>query len=89
MVMSLNVPLMVYIYLSLFALQERVSEFNGRNEFLTAKFLKQWYGYHKLHKAFSKFYRKHFELIEKYHVSLKKLLQQGISNAKPKPNPVN
>ena len=36
--------------------------------------------YHKLRKAFSKFYRRHFELIEKYHVSLKKLLQQGISN---------
>ena len=28
--------------------------------------------YHKLRKAFSKFYRRHFELIEKYHVSLKK-----------------
>ena len=31
-------------------------------------------------KYFSKFYRRHFELIEKYHVSLKKLLQQDISN---------
>ena len=28
----------------------------------------------------SKFYSRHFELIEKYHVSLKKLMQQGISN---------
>ena len=28
--------------------------------------------YHKLRKAFSKFYRRHFELVEKYHVSLKK-----------------
>ena len=26
------------------------------------------------------FYRTHFELIEQYHVSQKKLLQQGISN---------
>ena len=34
----------------------------------------------KLRKAFSKFYHRHFELIEKYHVSLKKLMQQGISN---------
>ena len=42
--------------------------------------LKQGYRYHKLCKAFSKFYRKHFELIEKYHVSLKKLMQQGICN---------
>ena len=26
------------------------------------------------------FYRRHYELIEKYHVSLKKLMQQGISD---------
>ena len=50
------------------------------NKFLTAKLLKHGYGYQKLRKAFSKFYRRHFELIEKYHVSLKKLLQQDISN---------
>ena len=31
-------------------------------------------------KHFRKFYRGHFELIEKYHVSLKKLMQQGICN---------
>ena len=36
--------------------------------------------YHTLRKAFSKFYRRHFELIEKYHVSLKKLMQRGICN---------
>ena len=41
-----------------------VTEFNNRNKFLTAKLLKQGYRYHKLHKAFSKFYRRHFELIE-------------------------
>ena len=52
----------------------------GRNKFLTAKLLKQGYRYHKLRKAFSKFYRRHFELVEKYHVSLKKLMQQGICN---------
>ena len=50
------------------------------NKFLTAKLLKQSYRYHKLRKAFSKFYRRHFELIEKYHVSHKKLMQQGICN---------
>ena len=51
-----------------------VNDFNNRNKFLTAKLLKQGYRYHKLRKAFSKFYRRHFELIEKYlyHVSLKK-----------------
>ena len=57
-----------------------VDDFNNRNRFLTAKLLKQGYRYHKLRKAFSKFYRRHFELIKKYHVSLKKLMQQGISN---------
>ena len=56
-----------------------VTDFNNRNKFLTAKLLKQGYRYHKLSKAFSKFYRSHFELIEKYHVSLK-LMQQGICN---------
>ena len=35
---------------------------------------------YKLRKAFSKFYRRKFELVEKYHVSLKKLMQQGICN---------
>ena len=46
---------------------------------LTAKLLKQGYCYHKLFKTFSKFYRRHNGLVEKYNVSLKKLLKQGIS----------
>ena len=53
-----------------------VTDFNNRNKVFTAKLLKQGYGYHKLHKAFSKCYCRHFKLIEKYHVSLKKLMQQ-------------
>ena len=56
-----------------------VSDFNCRIKVLTAKLLKQGYRYHKLRKAFSKFYRRHSELVEKYNVSLSKLLQQGIS----------
>ena len=40
-----------------------VDDFNTRNKCLTAKLLKQGYRYHKLRKAFSKFYRRHFELI--------------------------
>ena len=35
-----------------------VNDFNNRNKFLTAKLLKQDYQYHKLRKAFSKFYRR-------------------------------
>ena len=37
-----------------------VDYFNTRNKVLTAKLLRQGYRYHKLRKAFSKFYRRHF-----------------------------
>ena len=37
-----------------------VDDFNTRNKCLTAKLLKQGYRYHKLRKAFSKFYRRHY-----------------------------
>ena len=56
-----------------------VDDFNNRNLFLTAKLFKQGYRYHKIRKAFSKFYLKHSELIVKYNIGLKTLLQQGIS----------
>ena len=56
-----------------------VSDFNCRKKTLTAKPLRQGYRYHKLRKTFSKFYRRHSWLVEKYNVSLRKLLQQGIS----------
>ena len=56
-----------------------VDDFNNRNLFLTAKLLKQGYRYHKIQKAFSKFYHRHSELIVKYKIGLKTLLQQGIS----------
>ena len=46
---------------------------------LTAKLLRQGYRYFKLRKVFSKFYRRHSALVEKYSVSLKIFLQQGIS----------
>ena len=56
-----------------------VDDFNKRNLFLTAKLLKQGYRYHKIRKAFSKFYHRHLELIVVYKIVLKTLLQQGIS----------
>ena len=34
---------------------------------------------HKLRKTFSKFYRRHYELISKYNVGLKTLLSEGFS----------
>ena len=43
-----------------------VDDFNNRNLFLTAKLLNQCYRYNKIQKAFSKFYRRHSELIPKY-----------------------
>ena len=48
-----------------------VDDFNNRNLFLTAKLLKQGYRYHKMRKAFSKFYYRHSELIVKYNIGLK------------------
>ena len=56
-----------------------VYDFNTRNKCLTAKLLKQGYRYHMLRKAFSKFYRRHYELISKFSVGLKSLLHQGLS----------
>ena len=40
-----------------------VEDFNARNKCLTAGLLKQGYRYHKLRKSFSRFYRRHNELI--------------------------
>ena len=58
-----------------------VQSFNNRNLFLTAKLLKQGYRYHKIRKAFSKFYHRHSELIVLYNIGLKALLQQDISES--------
>ena len=56
-----------------------VDDFNSRNKVLTAKLLRQWYRYHKIRKAFSKFRRRHFDIVSKYNVGLKTLLLQGLS----------
>ena len=45
-----------------------VDDFNTRNKCLTTKLLEQGYRYHKLRKAFSKFYRRHNELVSKFNV---------------------
>ena len=58
-----------------------VDDFNTRNKVLTAKLLRQGYRYHKIHKAFSKFYRRHFDIVSKYNVGLKTLLLQRLSEA--------
>ena len=56
-----------------------VDDFYTRNKVLTAKLLKKGYRYHKLHLAFSKFYRRHFDIVSKYNVGLKTLLLEGLS----------
>ena len=56
-----------------------VADFSARNKSLTAKLLQQGYRYHKLRKTFSKFYRRHYELVSKFNVGLKPLLHQGLS----------
>ena len=56
-----------------------VDDFNYGNLCLNAELLKQGYRYHKIRKAFSKFYHRHSELIVKYNIGLKTLLQQDIS----------
>ena len=71
------------VYISQLIRFARVSshfdDFNTRNKVLTAKLLRQGYRYHKLRKAFSKFYRRHFDIVPKYNVGLKTLLLQGLS----------
>ena len=59
-----------------------VTDFNTQNKLLTAKPLNQGYQYHKLRKAFSKFYRCHFDLVSIFNVGLKYLLQHGLSESK-------
>ena len=56
-----------------------VKDFYARNKCLNAKLIKQGYRYHKLRKALSKFYRRHYELVSKFNVGLKSLLHQGLS----------
>ena len=41
--------------------------------------LKQGYRYHKIQKAFSKFYHRHSELIVKYNIGFKLFFKQGIA----------
>ena len=55
-------------------------DFNNINLFLTAKLLKQGYRYHKIQKAFSKFYHRHSELIVKYNAGLKLFCNKAYQN---------
>ena len=60
-------------------MSSHVDVFNTRNQVLTAELLRQGYKYHKIRKAFSKFHRRHFDIVSKYNVGLKTLLLEGLS----------
>ena len=64
--------------LSICQICSHVDDFNARNICLTTKLLKQGYRYHKLRKAFSKFYRRYHELVLKFNVGLKSRLHHGL-----------
>ena len=54
-----------------------VDDFNNRSNVLTSKLLKQ--GYRRLFVKLFKFYYRHSELMVRYNICLKTILQQGIS----------
>ena len=56
-----------------------VAYYNTWNKLFTQKLLKQGYRYHKLRKTFPKFYIQYYDLISKFHVGLKSLWRQGLS----------
>ena len=62
------VPFMECIFPRFASVSSHVEDFNARNKCLTSKLLKQGYRSHKLRKTFSKFYRRHYELISKFNV---------------------
>ena len=60
-------------------MSSHLTDFNAHNKSFTAKLLQQGYRYHKSWKAFSKFYRRHFEMVSKYNTGSRSLLQQCLS----------
>ena len=71
------------VYISQLIRFARVSshldDFNTRKKVLTARLLRQGYRYHKIRMSFSKFYRRHFDIVSKCNVGLETLLLQGLS----------
>ena len=74
-------PFYISLLIRFARVSSHVTDFNTRNQILTAKLLKHYqdYRYHKLRKTFSKFYRRHYDLVSKLNTGLKSLLEQGIS----------
>ena len=72
------------VYISQLIRFDRVSchvdDFNTRHKVLTAKLLRQGYRYHKIRKTFSKFYQRHFDIVSKYNVGLKRFFRKAFQN---------
>ena len=69
------------VYFRFARVSSHVTDFKTRINLLTAKLLNQGYRYHKLRKylfKFYKFYRRHFDLVSKFDVGLKSLLQSEV-----------
>ena len=79
--MSPGVPHMGYTYLNLLDSPELLQILVTLTAVIKPLLsnIRQGYRYFKIRKAFSKFYRRHSALVEIYSVSLKRLLQHGIS----------
>ena len=75
MVTFLVVLLMVYTFRNLLGLLESAIMYRLQRP----NFSNMAIGTHKLRKPFSKIYRRHNELISKYNVGLKTLLNEGLS----------
>ena len=59
-------------------MSSHVDDFNTRNKVLTE--LRQGYRYHKIRKALSKFYRRHFDKVSKYNVGSKDFFCKAFQN---------
>ena len=77
--MSPGIPHMGYTYLNLLDSPELLQSLMTLTTVIKPNFLGRAIVILNFGKAFSKFYRRHSALLEKYSVSLKTLLQQGIS----------
>ena len=66
-----------------------VKDFNERNLTITSKLLQQGYRFHKILITFRKFFKRYKELIEKYGVTCKKLVIDGISHPRFYCNVIN
>ena len=60
-------------------MSSHVTDFNAHNKILLVNFSIRAIGLINLEKLSSKFYRRHYELVSKFKVGFKSLLQQGLS----------